>query len=426
MKFLLVHNYYQQAGGEDEVFADEVELLRNHGHEVVTYTVHNDAVKGVNKLQLAAKTIWNRQARAELKALIRREKPVLMHCANTLPLVSPGAYYTAHAEGLAVVQTLHNYRLLCPNALFFREGKVCEDCLGKLFAWPAVKHGCYRQSRATSAAVAGMLTTHRMLGTWKHKVDRYIALTQFAADKFISGGLPADKIVVKSNFITPDPGPGKGQGGYALFIGRLVPEKGVPTLLEAWRKMPAGLPLKIVGDGPLADSVREAAAQLPNVEWLGRRTRAEVHALLQDASILAAPSEWYEGAVPRTILEAHAAGTPVVAARLGCMAGGVAHGQTGRLFEPGNAQDLIAQVEALTADPRTLLAYRRAARQEYEDKYTAANNYRQLMAVYAGALQTRGNRAAAAECLQFEHLELPATDMRASESRVPVPAVTTS
>ncbi len=402
MKFLLVHNYYQQAGGEDEVFADEVELLRDHGHEVVTYSVHNDSLRDTGRLKMAANTIWNGRTRAELQTLIRREKPLLMHCANTFPLVSPAAYYVARAEGMAVVQTLHNYRLLCPNALFFRAGKVCEDCLGKLFAWPAVLHGCYRESRATTAVTAGMLATHRAIGTWKHLVDRYIALTQFAADKFIAGGLPADKIVVKSNFITPDPGPGQGRGGYALFIGRLVAEKGVPTLLEAWRQAPGGLSLKIVGDGPLAGSVREAADQSPAIEWLGRRSRSEVHKLLQDAALLVAPSEWYEGALPRTILEALAAGTPVVASRLGCMAGGVDHGRTGRLFKPGDALDLAAQVEGLSSDPRLLLASRRAARKEYEDRYTAAHNYRQLMAVYADALRARGNRAAAEACLQSD------------------------
>src|SRR5205814_1104988 len=168
---------------------------------------------------------------------IRAQRPRVAHFHNTFPLISPAAYYAARAEGVGVVQTLHNFRLLCPNALFFRDGKVCEDCLGRPVAWPGVVHGCYRGSRAASAATAVMTAAHRALGTWRTAVDVYVALTEFSRQKFIAGGLPAEKIAVKANFVYPDPGPGAGAGGYAVFVGRLSAEKGVETLLAAWRPL---------------------------------------------------------------------------------------------------------------------------------------------------------------------------------------------
>src|SRR5206468_2050887 len=172
--------------------------------------------------------------------------------------MSPAAYYAARAEGAAVVQTLHNYRLLCPSATFFREGRVCEDCLGKFAPWPGVVHACYRNSIRASAAVAAMITIHGAAHTWERSVDRYIALTQFSRGKFIAGGLPADRICVKPNFVSPDPGPGAGRGGYALFVGTLVEGKGVLTMLRAWERLPRNLELKLIGDGPLADDVQRS------------------------------------------------------------------------------------------------------------------------------------------------------------------------
>ncbi len=245
---LLLHNRYQQPGGEDQVFAAEGNLLEAHGHQVLRYTRHNDQVTDQNPLALAGATVWNQAVYRELRTLIRRERPQVAHFHNTLPMISPAAYYAARAEGVPVVQTLHNYRLLCPNALFYRDGQVCEDCLGKAVPWPGVVHACYRESRASSGAVATMLTAHRAIGTWKKAVDMYVALTEFARQKFVQGGLPAEKIVVKPNFIEPDPGSGEGRGHYALFVGRLSQEKGVDTLLAAWEQLGEKVPLKIVGD----------------------------------------------------------------------------------------------------------------------------------------------------------------------------------
>ncbi len=414
MKFLLVHNYYQNPGGEDQVYADESALLEEHGHEVIRYTVHNDSITGMGPFEMARRTLWNPRTYAELRALIRRERPVLMHCANTFPLVSPAAYYAAHAEGVAVVQTLHNYRLLCPNALFLRDGRVCEDCLGKFVPWPAIQHGCYRASRSASAAVAGLLATHRAVGTWKHKVDRYIALTDFARRKFIAGGFPAERLVVKSNFVSTDTGPGPGRGGYAVCIGRLSEEKGIQTLLAAWARMKSLVPLKIIGDGPLAEQVRAAAARDSSIDWLGQLPFDEVQAVIGDAACLIAPSVCYEGALPRTIIEAFCQGTPVVASSLGAMAEMVEHGRTGLLFEPGNPAALAQSITELLFHADRLPAMRAQARAEFESRYTASDNYRQLMTIYADALRARNNHAAAEACAIQQ--SLPQTDAAATSS----------
>jgi glycosyltransferase involved in cell wall biosynthesis len=287
-----------------------------------------------------------------------------------------------------VIQTLHNYRLLCPVALFFRDGRVCEDCMGKAVPWPGVVHGCYRGSRAASGVIATMLTVHRALRTWTEMVDVYVALTEFARDKFIEGGLPAGKIVVKPNFVAPDPGQGPGGGGYALFVGRLAPEKGTGTMLAAWDRLGTRIPLKIVGDGPLRDRVMGAAARQSNVEWLGHMPVADVHELMGKADMLVFPSQWYE-TFGRVAAEAFAAGTPVIAANIGAVAELVEHGRTGLKFRPGDPGDLVTQVEWALSHPAGLRSMREEVRAEFEAKYTAERNYRTLMEIYEAALERK-------------------------------------
>jgi glycosyltransferase involved in cell wall biosynthesis len=383
MKILLVHNYYQIPGGEDVVFAAERQLLLEHGHEVIEYTVHNDAIERMNRLNLAANTIWSMSHRRELAQLIAREKPDVAHFHNTFMLISPAAYYACRTAGVPVIQTLHNYRLLCPAATFFRDGQPCEDCLGKFFPWPGVVHACYRDSKATSAVVAGMLATHRGVKTWRKAVSRYIVLTEFARRKFIEGGFDPAQLVIKPNFLNTDPGLGQRDGGYMVFAGRLMPEKGVLTMLDAWCDVP-DIPLKIIGDGPLLDTMRQrmAAGGLEHVELLGRQPREETLRLIQGATSLVFPSEWYEG-LPMTIVEAYACGLPVLASRLGAMESLVVDGQTGLHFNPRDPADLAARARQLWDDPSLAAALGRQARQVFEAEYTAERNYDLLMDIYA-------------------------------------------
>jgi glycosyltransferase involved in cell wall biosynthesis len=385
MKVLLCHNHYQLPGGEDECFRDEGRLLEAMGHEVIRFVRHNDEIDGMGRLEVARKTLWNQDTYERLRTLMKRERPAVMHCTNTFPLISPAAYYAARAENVAVVQALHNYRLLCPAALFLRDGRACEDCLGKSVPWPAVRHGCYRGSRAASLVVTALIATHRATRTWTRMVDAFYTPSRFTRGKYVEGGFPKDRIAVVPSFVDPDPGPGEGRGGYAAFVGRLTPEKGVATLLEAWSRLKAPASLKIIGDGPLGEEVKRSAESDPRIEWLGRRPRGEVLAALADAACLVAPSLTYE-TFGRTIIEAFAGGTPAVVADQGAMAELVDPGRTGLRFRPGDAADLAAKLEGLFARRDELAAMRPAARREYETGFTASAVMPRLLDVYDRAL----------------------------------------
>jgi glycosyltransferase involved in cell wall biosynthesis len=383
MRIFSVHNKYQIRGGEDESQEAEQRILREMGHEVQLYLEDNKRILSIDPMQVAFDTVWSMSAYRTAKQQFSSLYHDLMHVQNFFPIISPSVYYAARESGVPVVQSLRNYRLLCPNALFFRSGKVCEDCLGKPVPYPGILHSCYRENRAATTATATMLSIHRALGTWTHMVDVYIALSEFARQKFIQGGLPADKIVVKPNFVHPDPGIGSGSGGYALFVGRLSVEKGLDTLLAAWEHLGHKIPLKIVGEGPLSDMVATAAARQPSrIEWLGRRPIAEVYALMGSAKMLIFPSKWYE-TFGRVAIEAFAKGTPVIAANIGAIAELVEHGRTGLHFQPGDAVDLATQVEWALTHPTNMAQMRLEARSEFEAKYTASENYRQLMEIYS-------------------------------------------
>jgi glycosyltransferase involved in cell wall biosynthesis len=404
MDVLVAHNFYQQAGGEDQAMAAEVAVLKAHGHNVIQYRIHNNSINAMHRLGAASRTIWNGQTFHELRQLLQIHRPQIAHFHNTFPLISPAGYYAAQAENIPVVQTVHNFRLLCPNALLFRAGEVCEDCVAKTIPWPGVLHKCYRDSFAATSAVAAMLGAHRAMGTWRSAVDVYIALTEFSRIKLIEGGLPAGKIVLKSNFVHPDPGPGSGLGRYAIFVGRLSAEKGLDTLLNAWRRLAGKLPLKIIGDGPMATTVKEAAAKDTAVQWLGAKPLDAVYDAIGEATTLVLPSQCYEN-FPRVIVEAFAKGTPVLASSHGAPAMIVNNGHTGLLFRPGDPVDLAGKVESILADPIRLSHMRQAAREEFVRHFTAEANHKTLMAIYEKALGGRGrtsspnSRAPSTSCI---------------------------
>lgn len=382
LRVLQVHNFYQQPGGEDEVYRAEAELLRSRGHTVLQYTTHNDAIQTLSPASVAVNTIWNKRSYDELDALIRSESPDVIHFHNTFPLISPSAYYSAAKHNIPVVQTLHNYRLICPNATLFRGGAVCEQCINHSVPFPSIRHGCYRNSRAASSVVAGLLALHRGMGTWTTKTQVYVALTEFARDKFVQGGIPASKIAVKSNFLAHDPGRGASDARYALFVGRLVPEKGISTLIQAWQRIGREIPLKVVGDGPLRYAFH---THLPGIECIGYRTKSEVLSLMRGATCLVFPSEWYEG-LPTTIMEAFGCGKPVVTSRLGSMKEILSEGIEGLHFHPGDPEDLARAVSLIwqNHDLRTSLSA--GARRAYETRYTADANYPKLIEIYSRAI----------------------------------------
>jgi len=383
MKVLQVHNFYQQPGGEDQVYDAERELLTRHGHEVIRYAVHNDAIRNMSALELGIRTIWSRKSYLAVRETLREHKPDIVHAHNTFPLISPALHHAAGAEQVPLVQTLHNYRLICAGATLYRKGRVCEDCVHSLTPWPAVRHACYRNSRAATVVAASMLLAHRAAGTWASRVQQYIALTGFSKQKFVEGGLPANLISIKPNFLPSDPGAGPGSGGYAMFAGRLSEEKGLRTLLEAWRNIP-DIPLKIAGDGPLRPFLENRLSTLRQVEYLGRCEHRQILELLRQARFLVFPSEWYEG-LPMVIVEALACGTPVIASALGSMTELIQDGTNGYSFEPGNPDSLAGCIRLVLAKGRDM---RRAARLSYERNYTPERNYELLMNIYGNASST--------------------------------------
>ena len=386
MKILMLHNRYFIPGGEDQVTMAETALLRDYGHEVELLEEDNRRVEQMGSARMALRAVWSRQSYHRINQKLRSGSFDVLHVQNFFPLWSPSVYYAASSNLVPVVQTLHNYRLMCVNSLFFRDQHVCEECMGRLLPWHGVLHACYRDSRAASAAVAGMVGAHKLAGTWRNRVKTYIAVSEFTREKYVAGGFPQEKIVVKPNFLHPSPEPGNGSGGYALYVGRLSPEKGIATMLEAWKSASNPIPLKVVGEGPLAELVTAAGGACPKIEYVGSKSLSEVLDLMRSAEFLIFPSEWYE-TMGRTIMEAFAVGTPVVASRIGPPATMVVAGETGFHFQPGNVSELRERVEWCSRNLEQLRAMRTKARAAFGATYTGKANVEMLVAIYRMAKQ---------------------------------------
>jgi glycosyltransferase involved in cell wall biosynthesis len=423
LKIISVHNRYLQPGGEDQVFESEARLLTKCGHQVTQVqeqTTYPDGV--VKKLGVAVDCIWSRKWHREFRQMLQTSQPDVVHIHNFFPLISPSVYYACRREGVPVVQTLHNYRLICASAELYRDGKVCEECLHHGL-WRGVRYGCYQGSKPGTAALSLMLGVHRRLRTWNNLVDCYIALTEFARNKMIDGGLPADRIRVKPNFVLPDPGSREegsreeglreeasresgskqvgskeGSAGYALFVGRLVKAKGVLSMLKAWEHMPRHIPLMIAGDGPCREQLELElkGGKLPSVTYLGRLSRPDTLARMKGARFLVFPSEWYEG-FPVTIAESFACGIPVICSRLGSMQEIVTDGLTGLHFQAGDAEDMAKKVQWAWEHPQEIDTMGRLARREFETKYTASRNIEMLEEIYEFAIASRNKTMDLAE-----------------------------
>jgi glycosyltransferase involved in cell wall biosynthesis len=388
MRILVAHNRYQFSGGEDAVVRDEIELLRRRGHGVKLLEQDNDAIHGIRGNLLASTSIfYSARSRKRIKEVIDDFRPDILHVHNWFPLLSPSVILEADASGIPVVQTLHNFRMLCANALLYRDGAVCTDCIGKSLPVDGIVHGCYRNSRAGSAIVTAAYAFHRLMHTWD-RVTLFIAVSAFEREILLLGGLPAEKVVVKPNFVGLDIGkPKRNPENAALFVGRLSPEKGIGTLLSAWNTGKIQLRLKIIGDGPMIDDVRACAASNPGVEYLGSQPSDNVYREMAKAQFLVFPSEWFE-TFGRTVIEAFSQGTPVLAADLGCVRELVEDGVTGYLFSQGNVDALVAgalrfssggEYEQMCANCRSV----------YLSKFTADINYSLLTDIYAQAIAAR-------------------------------------
>ena len=391
MKILVAHNYYRTPGGEDAVFKSECELLKSFGEEVILYERANaelDALSDLRKFKYLFSLGYSKKTYNEIRALIKKFRPDAAHFHNIFFLITPAAYFACKDEGVPVVQSQHNFRLLCSNALFYRNNKPCEDCLRKSL-WEGVRHKCYRNSRVLTGFAAWAIDQHWKNKTWINKVDMYITAAEFTRQKYLQKGIPQEKIAVKPHFLSKDPGQRNGHKFYALYVGRLSQEKGVDVLIHAWARL-KNIPLKIIGNGDQYNELKQLAKDNSDIEFLGRLQEQECEKYLREACILVIPSVCYES-FPRVLVEAYAHGLPVIASRLGSLAELIVNGKTGLLFEPGNSQDLAEKVELLIEDENKRLVMGMEARLEYEGKYTPEKNYAQLMAIYKQAIELARN-----------------------------------
>ena len=407
---LVIHNRYLHPGGEDAVVSAEVDLLRCNGHRVLQYARHNREIArvgAVRKALLGLTASWNHESYSELRRLIRQEKPAIAHCHNLLPLLSPAVCDACAAEGVPVVQTVHNYRLVCPGGNLFRNGSVCEECRHRGFG-KAVLHGCYRGSRSQTAAVALMLGAHRALGMWCAKVHSYIAPSEFCRGILIKSGFPADKIVIKPHFVSDVPRPRDGLGRYAIFIGRLSAEKGILELLQLWRDL-SGIPLLVVGSGPLEQRARRlvSEARADHITFAGQLSRGKTLELLRNARFLVAPSRCYE-TFGMAVLEAAACGVPAIVPRIGALAELVAHSRTGFLVDTNDPEQLLWAIRRAWRHPLETEELGRAARAQCLERYSAKANYRKLIAIYDAVLSTTGRAFDVEPMADPSHIVLPA------------------
>ncbi len=392
MKILQVHNYYRLPGGEDRVVCLEKKMLTARGHRVIRFTRDNRRIDGfspIKKAGLFFSAAWARDSCRDLAGMIRQERPDIAHFHNTVPLISAAAYHVCQKLGVPVVQTVHNYRAICPSAVLFREGRICRECRGRAMI-PALRHGCYRGSRTQTAALVAAAWTHSLLGTMKREVDAFIALSPQMKGILTDAGLPAAKITVKPNFsdrvraLPPAP------SGHALFLGRLSPEKGLSTLIRAWMDVPT-LPLKIAGQGPLDEKLRREAQGLAHVEFTGHVAGRGLMDLTRQSRFIIHASECLEG-FPMAIVEAFSLGRAVLSSAIGTGASMVVPQETGLAFAPGNAADLAHQANWLARHPDACTRMGRNARAVYETCYSEKVNYPKLMDIYNKVIKNRHGR----------------------------------
>lgn len=380
MKILMIHNMYQQAGGENKVFELESELLERRGHEVRQLVVDNDHIEGFSgRLKAALSVTYSNSSHRLMTEMLDKFKPDVAHVHNFFPVLTPSIFAACNQRNVPVVHTLHNFRLICPSALLMIDGKIYEKSVTGSAYW-SVFRKAYRNSYLGTFAVARMIEYHKRHKTWHSAVDRFIALNKFAKAKFIEAGFPPEKIAIKPNFIRDpmeDPDSvSHGAGAGALFVGRLCEEKGIRTLIEAWQNV--DYPLTIAGDGPLYD---EYCGNGGNISLIGNKSYREISILMSKAAFIIMPSECYEG-FPMVLLEAYAHGLPVLASDLGGLSELVLEGETGIKFPPGRSDVLASKVQSLIDDVPFRLCLGENGRKLYERKYTPEKNYAQLISLY--------------------------------------------
>jgi glycosyltransferase involved in cell wall biosynthesis len=399
VKILLVHNFYGSTApsGENTAYSAEAALLRHRGHSVDEFTRHSDEVLHdgfAGTLRSAASVVWNPFSLRLLKRTLRETKPDIVHVHNTFPLLSPSVFYASRERNIPTVMTLHNYRMGCAAGTALRNDQPCTLCLDNKSVIPALRYGCYRESRIATLPVAAMIAYNNARDTWRSNVDAFITLTDFQKEKMIRFGLLQESLFVKPHFLDdpPQPVPWTNRENKIVFVGRLYAAKGIHILLDAWRRMGKRAPhLEVIGDGPMREelvhSVRESEAP-GSVSFLGNVSHDEAMKRMSSAKLLVVPSVCYEG-FPMVVQESFALGVPVAASNIGSLPYLITEDKNGRLFVPGDPVDIITCVTRLLADDARLRFLAEGARRDFDEKYTAEKNYSALMAIYEAAAERR-------------------------------------
>lgn len=393
MRILICHNYYRSSApsGEDAVAENEINLLREHGHEVLTYSKYNDDLDDsslLKKITIAKDTIWSTDTYNELSVFLKQNKPDIVHFHSIFPQISPSAYKACYDAGVPVIHTLHNFRSICPGALLQRDEKVCELCLhGSILN--SLRYKCYRNSLLATGTLTATIVYNRFVGSYINYVSQYIALTNFAASRLIMGKIPEHLISIKPNFLPVSTNAGLGKGNYAVYVGRLSIEKGVKTLFSAWKDI--DMKLKVIGDGPLMNELKSLPAnELKNIEFCGYLDRDTILDIVSNAVFQLVPSEWYEG-FPMVLLEAFSCGTPVIGSDIGSISEIVEDGKTGFKFIPGNIESLKNTIQKALSNETKLIEMRSTTRDVFDKKYSKKISYDILMKIYNKALSSKVN-----------------------------------
>ena len=392
MKILFIHNRYKQDGGEDVVVELETSILSEKGHEVKTLLFDNRSINsGISKIIAAIRSVYNFSSAKKVSKIINEFKPDIIHVHNLFFISSPSVLYAAGKKKIPVILTLHNYRLICANAILLRNNRPCELCISKKFPISGTRYKCYRNSSIESAAVTAITGLHKLYNTWKNKIYTYITLTEFSKSKFLHSSLqvPEHKMITKPNFV-PDPGESNNpREDFFLFAGRIIKEKGVHVLIKAFAEMPESK-IIIIGDGPEKESLQKEFQSSQNILFTGYLGKQKVNEYMNRCKALVCPSIWWEGA-PLTVIEAFATGTPVIASRLEPMAESVSDGFNGLLFTAGDADDLKRKIKLFNTETNNNSFLYKNARQTYLEKFSPDIHYDAILKIYQ--LATAGNNA---------------------------------
>ncbi len=390
MNILQVHNKYKIIGGEWTVLEQEYELLKK-SHNIEQLIVNNsDDLKSLsNRIKLIFTTHYNRDSKKKMAGKLASGNYDLMHVHNFFPLLSPSIFEAAREAGIPSVMSLHNFRLIHPNALMYHKGKIDERSL-QGSAYRCVWDGVYRNSKLQTAVTAHMIEYHRKKKTWHRYPSAFIALSEFSKEKFVEGGLPEERIFIKPNFLS-DPleeYPGlkisEEKQNRFLYVGRLSNEKGIKDLIECWMENTIDSRLEIAGDGPLKKELEKKTRRHKNIRWLGQKSKKSILKLLSESKALIFPTRCYEGQ-PLILLEAMSMGCPVITSRIGNPKNIIQHGENGLHFSPGNRRELFEQVLYLNRNNMIRMEMSRIARKSYLHNYTPDHNYRKLMEIYEQA-----------------------------------------